>query len=178
MLKSRKLAIGTGAAAVAAAVSLGAAGMAFAETTTTPEVTSSSTSSTQPGGGFGGHHGGRGGSFDAAALATKLGVDEAAVTEALQTVRESLRSEAETTGERPDRSAMQVALAAPLAEALGLEESAVQTALDEVRAEKQAERSAELQDRLDAAVADGTLTQAEADGAAKAIEEGVIGGGR
>ena len=178
MLKSRKVVLGAGAAAAAAAVSLGAAGMAFAETTTTPEVTSSASSSAQPGGGFGGHHGGRGGGFDTAALATKLGVDEAALTEALQTVRESVKSGAEATGERPDRSAMNTALAAPLAEALGLDESAVQTALDELRSEKQAERSAELQDRLDAAVEDGTLMQEEADGAAKAIEEGVIGGGR
>lgn len=177
MLKTRKVALGAGAAAVAAALSLGAAGMASAETAT-PEVTSTATTSPAEGGGFGGHHGGRGGGFDAAGLASKLGLDEAAVTEALQSAREALKAERDASTERPDRAAMESAMAASLAEALGVEESAVQTALDELRAEKSAERAAELHERLDAAVADGTLTQAEADGAAKAVEEGVIGGGR
>ena len=33
-----------------------------------------------------------------------------------------------------------------------------------------------LKERLDAAVADGTLTQGEADAVTKAVEKGVIGG--
>ena len=51
------------------------------------------------------------------------------------------------------------------------------TALAEIRAARQAERAAALKERLDAAVADGTLTQAEADAVTKAVEKGVIGGG-
>lgn len=177
MLNKRKVVLGAGAAAVAAALSLGAAGMASAETTSTAEVTSTAAASPGEGGGPGGHHGGRGG-FDAAALAAKLGVDETAVTEALQSVRENLEAERDASTERPERAEMESMMSAALAEALGVEEAAVQTALDELRAEKSEERAAEIQDKLDAAVTDGSLSQAEADGAAKAVEKGIIGGGR
>lgn len=111
--------------------------------------------------------------MDASRLAGKLGVEEAVVAEALQSVRDAGPSG--EAGEKPDRDAREAALATSLAEALGLEESAVQTALDELQTEQQAERSAALQERLDAAVQDGTLTQEEAGGAAKAVAEGVIG---
>jgi hypothetical protein len=99
------------------------------------------------------------------------------VQDALQSSREDASSQ-EDTGGRPDRSALQSALAASLAEALGLDEATVQTALDDLEAERRAERSADLQGRLDAAVADGSLTQDEADGAAKAVELGILGGHR
>ena len=52
-------------------------------------------------------------------------------------------------------------------------------ALAEIRAARQAEQAAALKERLDAAVADGKLTQAEADAVTKAVEQGVINvGGR
>ena len=68
-------------------------------------------------------------------------------------------------------------MARALAEKLGLAEDKVATALTELRDAHQAERAAALKDRLDAAVKDGTLTQAEADAVTKAVEKGVIGGG-
>lgn len=73
---------------------------------------------------------------------------------------------------------MESALAASLAKSLGIGEAKVKTALDEIEAAEQSERAAALKTRLDAAVKDGTLTQAEADRAAKAVEKGVIGGRR
>lgn len=176
MSQRRKIALGIGGAALVAGTSLGIAGMANATTTATPEPSASAPAT--PGadgrdGGFGRH----GGGFDAAALAAELGVEESAVQEALQAARESAPPR-DDTGGRPDRAALQSALAAPLAEALGLDEATVQAALDALAAQHQEERSADLQARLDAAVADGSLTQEEADGAAKAVELGVLGGHR
>jgi hypothetical protein len=40
------------------------------------------------------------------------------------------------------------------------------------------ERAAALRERLDAAVTDGSLTRQEADGAAKAVDLGILGGHR
>lgn len=51
------------------------------------------------------------------------------------------------------------------------------TALQELRSEGQAQRAAALKTKLDQAVTDGKLTQAEADAVTKAVESGVIGGG-
>ncbi len=65
----------------------------------------------------------------------------------------------------------------PSRQSLGIDESKVTAALEELRTEEQSERAAALKTRLDKAVADGTLTQAEADAVTKAVEKGVIGGG-
>ena len=136
--------------------------------------------STMPGGGMG-KHGGRGGErgiAQASALAEKLGVEEAKVTEALQAFREANKPAGPPAeGEKPDAVTREAALAKSLAESLGIEESAVTTALEELRSERQAEKAAGLKTRLDQAVADGKLTQAEADAVTKAVENGVIGGG-
>jgi hypothetical protein len=72
---------------------------------------------------------------------------------------------------------MEAALAKSLAESLGIDEAKVTAALEELRNEAQSERAAALKTRLDKAVADGKLTQAEADAVTKAVEQGVIGGG-
>jgi hypothetical protein len=197
MSNAKKIALGASAAAVALGVSLGVTGIASAtETTTTPAPSSTSSAAADtpsrdgatggPANGAadgagkdhkGGH--GRGGGVDAAALATKLGVDEATVTDALETARDAARTSVETAeGERPDREALQSAVIASLAETLGVDEASVQSAIDELEAEKKAERSAVVQELLDAAVTDGSLTQAEADGAAKAVELGILGGGK
>jgi len=48
---------------------------------------------------------------------------------------------------------------------------------EEEREHAQEERAAALKTRLDKAVTDGKLTQAEADAVTKAVEAGVIGGG-
>jgi len=68
------------------------------------------------------------------------------------------------------------ALAASLAKSLGIDEAKVKTALEELRTQAQSDRAAALKGRLDQAVKDGTLTQAEADAVTKAVEKGVIGG--
>ena len=188
MSKKKKVTLGLSAAGIALVTGLGISGVAYAATTTptpTPSASASADASTdgQRGGPGGpGGHGKRGGmGVQAAALATKLGVDEAKVTEALQTFRDANKPGAASgenaTGTKPDRSAMEAALAASLAQSLGIDEAKVTAALEELRTEAQAERAAALKTRLDKAVTDGTLTQAEADGAAKAVEKGVIGGG-
>ena len=60
------------------------------------------------------------------------------------------------------------------AETLGVSPDQVTSALEEIRSKAQADRAAGLQERLDQAVADGTLTQDEADAVMKAAREGVI----
>lgn len=65
--------------------------------------------------------------------------------------------------------------AAALAKSLGIEEAKVTTTLEELRVESRTVRTAELETKLDAAVGDGTHTQAEVDAGTKAIEKGAIG---
>jgi hypothetical protein len=114
----------------------------------------------------------------ASELAARLGVDEAKVTEALKAFREANKPTTRPAeGQKPDRAAMEAALAKSLAESLGIEESKVTAALEELRTEAQSDRAAALKTRLDKAVSDGTLTQGEADAVTKAVEKGVIGGG-
>lgn len=187
MSNFKKIALGASAAAVALGVSLGATGAASAtETAATaapaPTATSAAAAETPTGDDAtkehkGGH--GRGGGVDAAGLAARLGLDEAAVTDALKAARDTARTSVGTTdGGKPDREALESAVVASLAEALGVEEATLQTAIDELEAEKEAERSAAVQKRLDAAVTDGSLTQTEADGAAKALKLGILGGAK
>ena len=118
----------------------------------------------------------------ASGLAEKLGVDESKLSDALDTFRKANKPTERPTdgskqdGTKPDRTAMDAALAKSLADSLGIEESKVTTALEELRAAAQTERASELKSRLDTAVGDGTLTQSEADAVTKAIEKGVIDG--
>jgi hypothetical protein len=72
---------------------------------------------------------------------------------------------------------MQAELGKSLASALGIDEAKVTAALDELRTAEPAEHAAALKTRLDKAVTDGKLTQAEADAVTKAVANGVIGGG-
>lgn len=187
MSRRTKIALGLGAAAVAVGAGLGLAGMASATTTPSPAPT---TSSTAPGGNDadghgmrGGRHGHGGAEFGARAkdLAAKLGVDEAKVADALKVFRDANRpatppATPPADGQKPDRAAMQKALAASLAKSLGIDEAKVTAALDELRTAEHAEHAAALKSRLDQAVKDGTLTQTEADAVTKAAEKGVIGG--
>ncbi|MFJ4169397.1 hypothetical protein ACIPY3_07810 [Paenarthrobacter sp. NPDC089714] len=181
MSKTKKITLGVTAGALALGAGLGVTSVASATSTPTPSATSSTDGSTQ-GNGPGRHGGhGRDGAQLAFKLATKLGVDEAKVTEALKAFRDANKpttppSEG-TEGTKPDRTAREAALAKSLAQALGIDESKVTTALEEIRSEAKADRSAELKSRLDKAVSDGKLTQAEADAVTKAVNAGVIGGG-
>ncbi len=183
MSRTTKIALSLGAAAVALGAGLGVAGMASATTTPSPAP---SPSSSTPGntladghGMHGGRHGHGGGQLGnrAKKLAAKLGVDETKVIDALRAFRDANRPAAPPAeGQKPDRAAREKALAASLAKSLGIDEAKVTAALEELRAAGYANHAAELKPRLDQAVKDGTLTQAEADAVTKAAEKGVIGG--
>ena len=181
MSKTKRITLGITAGALALGAGLGVTSVASATTTPTPSATSS-TDATTPGQGHGrpGGHGPDRGQL-AADLAAKLGVDEAKVTDALKAFREANRPTTPPTqgteGAKPDRTAQEAALAKSLAAALGIDESKVTAALEEIRTAAQEERAAALKTRLDKAVTDGKLTQAEADAVTKAVEAGVIGGG-
>jgi hypothetical protein len=109
-------------------------------------------------------------------------VEEVKVTDALKAFREANKPAAGTEkakpaeGTRPDPAVQQAELAKSLAAALGVDEAKVTAALAELRTADQADRAAALKTRLDQAVTDGKLTQAEADAVTKAVENGVIGG--
>ena len=79
------------------------------------------------------------------------------------------------------RAQQQDELATALAKELGIDKAKVAAALDKVQAQREAdakaERTAQLKARLDQAVKDGKLTQAEADAILKASEAGVLPGG-
>jgi hypothetical protein len=172
---STKTAVAVAAGVLALGAGVGIAGVAAADPTPTPNPTA--TGSPSPGTDRpGGRHGG--GFRDGAQLselASKLGVTEEKLSEAVRAIREENRSTtrpADQTREQRD-----AALSEALAEKLNLDEAKVTQALAEIRAAKQAEQAAALKERLDAAVADGTLTQAEADAVTKAVEKGVISGG-
>ena len=189
MPRSTKVVVASAAAgALALGVGVGLAGFASADPTTTPSPNPSASAPADPGrgGGPGGHRGGRGfgGADLAEQLAERLDVTEAEVTRALQEIRDADRPAKPSTAPsadpsaaptRPDPTAREAALAKALAEKLGVDETKVTKAFAEIRAARQADRAAELKTKLDAAVADGTLTRAEADAVTKAVEKGVIG---
>jgi len=78
-------------------------------------------------------------------------------------------------------------LASALAKELGVDESKVSDALDKLREQKKADNPQregaregarqDLKTRLDTAVKEGKLTQAEADAVLKAAEAGILGPG-
>ena len=116
---------------------------------------------------------------NAKALAEKLGVSEAQVTEAVKAFRQANRPakpnrDRTDPSTRPDPAARDAALATSLADSLGVDEAKVSAALAEIRSAATRERAAALKTKLDAAVKAGTLTQAEADAVAKAADKGVI----
>lgn len=182
MLSTKKIVLGISATVLALGLGFAAAGMAPAATTPSPApgVNSSADSNGDTRGqgqgkGMRGGHGDRG--QLAANLAAKLGVDEAKVASALRAFRDANKP-ATGDGPKPDRSARDAALVTFLAGALDVEESRISAALAEIRTADHSRHAAAMKIRLDTAVADGTLTQAEADAVAKAVEKGVIGGGR
>ena len=176
MTSTKRTAVITAVGALALGAGLGVAGLANGAPTPTPSTTQSAAPTDRPDG-----RGGKGGLRGASAgeLATKLGVTEAKVTEALQAIRDEQKAADNGATTRPDPAARDAALAKSLAEKLGLEEAKVATALAELRAAHDAEHKAAFQTKLVEAVKAGTLTQAEADAVLKAADKGVIGyGGR
>ncbi len=187
MKTRQKMGLGMAAGALVLTGAAGFVGAAqAADPTASPTPASTASGGDQAGRPSGqGRHGARGGPSDvsAADLAKKLGLDEAKVTEALKDARTALRpdkgaDDTDTATARPSRADRQAALATRLASALGIDEAKVTEALAALDAEREAARTAALTSRLDKAVADGTLTRAEADAVTKAVEAGVIGGGR
>ncbi len=139
-----------------------------------------------PGRGGPGGHGGPGGpGVDTAALAEELGVGEDELDTALQEAREQLapaeRPSGDADGERPappteeERAERESAFTAALAVALDLDEDVVAEALETLRAAAAADRRDDLAERLDAAVADGDLTDADRASVLKAYDAGVLG---
>ncbi|WP_408898922.1 hypothetical protein ACJ5H2_07370 [Nocardioides sp. R1-1] len=175
----------------AGAVAGGLSATALSATADSPEDTISDTA-TDAGatGGLAraGHPGGPEGpggriGIDTAALAEALGVSEEKVSEALDEIREQLRPDAAARpsgDERPapptdeERAEREAAFASALAAELGLDEQAVADALDELRAAHEAERREELAERLDEAVAEGELTDADRASVLKAYDAGVL----
>lgn len=165
---------------------IGVAGLASADPapTTSPSASASPTAGAPgapgPRGGWPGRadHGARGDAL-AAELATKLGLDQTKVSDAVKALREANRPAKPRTkptpGQaKPDPTARDAALAKALAPKLGVDEAKIKTALDEIRAAHQADRTAALKTRLATAVQDGKLTEAEADAVQKAVDQGVI----
>jgi hypothetical protein len=172
---SKKTAIVIASGVLALGAGFGVANMASADTTPTPTPT---TGTPSPGAdrGWAGHSGRglRAGDF-VTELASKLGIDEAKVAEALRAIKEENRpSGRPDPATKPDLAERQAALARALSSKLGIDEAKINSALDEIRAAHQSERDAALKARLDAAVQSGTLTQAEADAVQKAVDQGVI----
>lgn len=187
MKTTAKIVMGAAAGVVGVGSLLGVA-LAQAEPsdTSSPSTSASAGTDDQGFGPRGGHHGEGGTMHDAFAseLASKLGLDQATVAAAIEAARDATRpSEPPADGTRPteeEMTAMHDAFVAELASQLGIDQATLTQALDELQADRQAARQADFQARLDQAVADGKLTQTEADAVAKAYEAGVLGpmGGR
>lgn len=192
MSTTKKVGLAVASSALVIGAGVGMAGVAFAEptpgtpsssATTSPSgaPTGAPTDGTEQGGpgerGPKGDRGPGGGlpGASAEALAEKLGISEDTVTEAVTTVREAQREAGKDTDQTPEER--EAAMTTALAKELGVSEEKLTTALEELRSEHQAEEKAALKERLDQAVTDGKLTQAEADAVAKAAEAGVIGYG-
>ena len=196
---NRKTAGVAAVAAAAAVIGLGVTQVARADdaSTTTPTPTATSTQgdpnrgttsngngngNNGKGWGPGGRHGGgmgmgMGRGADLSALATKLGIDETKLRDALKAVRDELkasRKAGQGTATKPDPTTMQDELATKLASKLGIGAAKVKAAFADLRSAHEADEQKAFDDRLAQAVKDGKLTQSEADAVKKAAQAGVI----
>jgi hypothetical protein len=171
----------TGIAGAVAGLGLAVGGVALASAETeTPDTTTSARPDHRPEGGHA-----------AEVLAEELGLEEDVVEEALRAVHDELRPDAPDTSDgmppewptEEERAEREAAFAAALAQELGVSETKVTAALEALHAEHEAnadEMRAALRERLveklDAAVEDGTLTEADKTSVLKAFDAEVIGG--
>ena len=187
MINQRKIALGVVGAAIVASSTFGVVSVSHADTTA---LAPSNTQ--QAGFGFGprgtgslsgamgqmGQRAGYGAQDQAAYLAGKLGVAQADVEKALTDYR---TAHAPTVRGRHLDGAQFVtahdALAKYLAEQLKVDQAKVLEALDGMQGARQTERTEQIETRLDAAVQEGKLTQADADAILKAHAAGVMGFG-
>ncbi|HUP99327.1 MAG TPA: hypothetical protein VM093_02605 [Aeromicrobium sp.] len=111
-------------------------------------------------------------------LAKELGVSEAKLRAAFDSIRDDLRPARRPDGppSEAERATRENKLAAALADKLDLSEAKVKAALEKVRAAHAAEHRAFLSDRLDEAVQAGKLTAADKASVLKAFDAGVLGG--
>jgi hypothetical protein len=176
----KALAVSAAVGVTALGAAVGFSSLASADPTATPTPSgtpSAGTPDCNQTGRTGDHGPGRGlqGEQLAQQLASKLGVTQDKVATALLEIREEQQPTARPDpSQRPDLAERDAALATALAAKLNIEEAKVKAALDEIRSERQVAEAAALKERLDAAVAAGTLTQAEADAVQKAVDRGVI----
>ncbi len=137
----------------------------------------------------GGPLGGRG--VVAKTLADELGIEQSTVEKALRTVAQDLRPDRPARGEKPtpptdaEREQREAALAEALAKELDVAQAKVEAALEKARDQAESEREdrradvrAALVERLDAAVEDDTLTEADKTSVLKAFDADLLGGGR
>lgn len=171
MNKSTVVRTGVAVAVAAAGLVVGGTALASADdqTTTTSETQRESRG---PGG-----HGGKGGAGigvrDTAAFAEALGVSEDDLKAAFTAVREDLKADKPSESDRADR---QAALVAALATELDLPADTISSALEDLKGDATADRRSALSERLDGAVADGDLTDADTAAVLKAFDAGVLGG--
>lgn len=188
-----KLVVGGATALALLGGAWGVAQTANADEDATPTPSATSTAGPGEGWGRGGQDGFRGGRMghgamrggaDLGTLAEKLGVDESELQEAMDAVRDELRSAMQSQGPGAmtdeDRQAHRDAMAESLADELGIDVDRVESALEEMQQEHEAARDARADEVLGQAVEDGRLTQSEADAVRKALDEGIVGlrGGR
>ncbi|WP_028655673.1 hypothetical protein [Nocardioides sp. J54] len=131
-------------------------------------------------------HGGPGGApgfgpgGDQEAFAEALGVSEDELADALAAVRDDLWSNGRARKRsgpltEQDREERRDAFAEALADELGIGKAKVTDAIESLRSDWRAERRADLEKRLDEAVADGDLTDADKASVLKAYDAGVLG---
>jgi hypothetical protein len=147
--------------------------------TPSPGPSGSATQSSAPGHPGPGFRHGPGGQELVKTLASELGVSEQKVRDALDAVRDGLRGSGRQPGEGPpseaDRNAHRAEFVKALAAKLGVTEEKLTAALDKARVAAEADHTARLKDRLDAAVKAGKITQADADAVLRVEKAGVLG---
>ena len=179
-MQKKSVAIGLSAAVLTAGIGLGVSQIANADQSTpTPTPSASASASSSPGSHHKGDAKGHGprarGSEDLSTLASKLGVDETKLKEAMSAARKEVGDSDRTS--RPtkaERTAQREAYVKALAKELGVDADKVTTALKEIAQEQREARQGEEKERLAKAVTDGTLSQAEADAVQKALDEGIV----